>query len=68
LFLVTTLSKFEKEVEQKQGRSTTVGTREYLLEKARNEGVMLGVKKAEKLLLEERKKRCWKLNMRLLVT
>lgn len=31
-------------------------TREYLLEKARNEGVMLGVKKAEKLLAEERKK------------
>ncbi|HWV73244.1 MAG TPA: hypothetical protein VN040_16090, partial [Pseudosphingobacterium sp.] len=29
---------FEQEVEQKQGRSTTVGTKEYLLEKAKNEG------------------------------
>ena len=32
------LGIFEKEVEQKQGRSTTVGTKEYLLEKAKNEG------------------------------
>ena len=29
---------FEEEVQQNQGRSTTVGTREYLLEKAKNEG------------------------------
>ncbi len=28
----------EKEVEQKQGRNTTVGIKEYLLEKAKNEG------------------------------
>jgi hypothetical protein len=53
---VTTLSKFEEEIETKLGRRTTMGTREYLLEKAKNEGVMLGVKKAEKLLAEERKK------------
>ncbi|MFC6101519.1 hypothetical protein [Olivibacter domesticus] len=51
---------FEEEVENKLGRSITVGTREYLLEKAKNEGVMLGVKteraNSEKLLAEERKK------------
>ncbi|MGK9120997.1 hypothetical protein KXS00_23805, partial [Olivibacter jilunii] len=29
---------FEQEVENKLGRSTTVGTKEYLLEKAKNEG------------------------------
>ena len=33
-----------------------MGTREYLLEKAKNEGITLGVKKAEKLLEEEREK------------
>lgn len=38
------LRAFEQEVEQKQGRNTTVGTREYLLEKAKNEGVILGIK------------------------
>ncbi|GAA4778546.1 DUF4351 domain-containing protein [Olivibacter ginsenosidimutans] len=54
------LRKFEEEIQQNQGRSTTVGTREYLLEKAKNEGVILGVKteraNAERLLVEERKK------------
>ena len=41
---------FEEEVQQNQGRSTTVGTREYLLEKAKNEGVMLERSKTEKLV------------------
>ena len=48
MFLVTTLSKFEEEVENKLGRSITVGTREYLLEKAKNEGVMLERSRAQK--------------------
>lgn len=38
---------FEQEVEQKQERSATVGTREYLLEKAKNEGIVLERSKAE---------------------
>lgn len=54
--MLTTLSKFEGEIENKLGRSITVGTREYLLEKAKNEGVMLECSRAEKLLAEERKK------------
>lgn len=31
-------AKFEQEIEIKIGRSTTIGTREYLLDKARREG------------------------------
>ncbi|MBE8719734.1 RpnC/YadD family protein [Sphingobacterium pedocola] len=51
---------FEKEVETKLGRNTTMGTREYLLEKAKNEGLEKGKlverAKSEKLLEQERAK------------
>ncbi|MBE8719776.1 hypothetical protein C4F40_03415 [Sphingobacterium sp. Ka21] len=36
---------FEKEVEIKLGRNTTMGTREYLLEKAKNQGLLQGIEK-----------------------
>ncbi|GGH12128.1 hypothetical protein FAZ19_09510 [Sphingobacterium alkalisoli] len=48
----TMFTIFEKEVEVKTGRNTTMGTREYLLEKAKNQERA----KAEKLLEQERAK------------
>ena len=37
------IRKFEEQVKEKQGRSTTVGTREYLLDKAKREGLEKGL-------------------------
>jgi len=39
------LSIFESEVKQKQGKESTMGTTEYLLDKAKREGVNLGIEK-----------------------
>lgn len=37
------LRNFENQIQQKQGRNNPVGTREYLLDKAKREGIELGV-------------------------
>ncbi len=37
------IRKFEEQIKEKQGRSTTVGTREYLLDKAKREGIEKGI-------------------------
>ena len=39
---------FEKEVETKLGRSDTMGTREYLLDKAEKRGLEKGLEKGER--------------------
>lgn len=39
LLFVGNLSKFEKEIETKIGRSDTMGTQEYLLDKAEKKGI-----------------------------
>ncbi|MGE8430429.1 MAG: hypothetical protein ACN6O7_21305 [Sphingobacterium sp.] len=50
LLFVSNLSKFEKEIKTKIGRSDTMGTQEYLLDKAEKKGfrkgLRLGLKKA----------------------
>jgi predicted transposase YdaD len=42
LLLVGNLSKFEKEIKTKIGRSDTMGTQEYLLDKAEKKGIQKG--------------------------
>jgi len=45
LLFVGNLSKFEKEIETKIGRSDTMGTQEYLLDKAEKKGIQKGIQK-----------------------
>lgn len=42
LLFVGNLSKFEKEIKTKIGRSDTMGTQEYLLDKAEKKGIQKG--------------------------
>jgi len=42
LLFVCNLSKFEKEIKTKIGRSDTMGTQEYLLDKAEKKGIQKG--------------------------
>ncbi|WP_437921528.1 hypothetical protein [Sphingobacterium sp. LRF_L2] len=49
----TLFSIFEREIETKIGRNTTMGTREYLLDKAKTEGKLEGKREG---MLEERAK------------
>ncbi|QRY58310.1 RpnC/YadD family protein [Sphingobacterium siyangense] len=47
LLFVGNLSKFEKEIETKIGRSDTMGTQEYLLDKAEKKGIQKGIQKGK---------------------
>ncbi|MBB1645584.1 hypothetical protein [Sphingobacterium sp. UME9] len=47
LLFVGNLSKFEKEIEIKIGRSDTMGTQEYLLDKAEKKGIQKGIQKGK---------------------
>jgi len=42
LLFVCNLSKFEQEIKTKIGRSNTMGTQEYLLDKAEKKGIQKG--------------------------
>ncbi|MEN5055721.1 hypothetical protein [Sphingobacterium kitahiroshimense] len=53
MFNIQFLTKFEREVENKLGRSNIMGTQEYLLDKAKKEGIEKGIEKGR---LEERAK------------
>jgi len=48
LLFVGNLSKFEKELETKIGRSDTMGTQEYLLDKAEKKGIQKGSEKGKR--------------------
>ncbi|MGJ1403360.1 hypothetical protein ACR79N_08315 [Sphingobacterium siyangense] len=48
LLFVGNLSKFEKEIETKIGRSDTMGTQEYLLDKAEKKGIQKGIEKGKR--------------------
>ncbi|WP_286768008.1 MULTISPECIES: hypothetical protein [Sphingobacterium] len=48
LLFVGNLSKFEKELETKIGRSDTMGTQEYLLDKAEKKGIQKGIEKGKR--------------------
>ncbi|WP_294346602.1 hypothetical protein [uncultured Sphingobacterium sp.] len=47
MLFVCNLSKFEKEIETKIGRSDTMGTQEYLLDKAEKKGIQKGIQKGK---------------------
>ncbi|MEN5055717.1 hypothetical protein [Sphingobacterium kitahiroshimense] len=53
MFNIQFLTKFEREVENKLGRSNIMGTQEYLLDKAEKQGIEKGIAKGR---LEERAK------------
>jgi len=48
--------KFEKEVAQLNGRSTTMGTEQYLLQKAEHQGIEKGIEKGKYVIARELKK------------
>jgi len=48
LLFVCNLSMFEKEIETKIGRSDTMGTQEYLLDKAEKKGIQKGIEKGKR--------------------
>lgn len=53
MFNIQFLTKFEREVENKLGRSNIMGTQEYLLDKAEKQGLAKGIEKGR---LEEQAK------------
>lgn len=48
MLFICNLSKFEKEIQTKIGRSDTIGTQEYLLDKAEKNGIEKGLKKGKR--------------------
>ncbi|MGJ1413721.1 hypothetical protein [Sphingobacterium multivorum] len=48
LLFVGNLSKFEEEIKTKIGRSDTMGTQEYLLDKAEKKGIQKGIEKGKR--------------------
>ncbi|WP_341830849.1 hypothetical protein AACH28_14655 [Sphingobacterium thalpophilum] len=56
LLFVGNLSKFEEEIKTKIGRSDTMGTQEYLLDKAEKKGIQKGIEKGLKTGIEKGKR------------
>jgi len=48
-----TMLIFDKEIEELTGRITTMGTEQYLLEKAKNTGIQEGIRKGAELSKEQ---------------
>ena len=48
MLFVYNLSKFEEEIKTKIGRSDTMGTQEYLLDKAERKGIQKGIEKGKR--------------------
>jgi len=48
LLFVCNLSKSENEIKTKIGRSDTMGTQEYLLDKAEKKGIQKGIEKGKR--------------------
>jgi predicted transposase/invertase (TIGR01784 family) len=48
LLFIGNLSKFEKEIKTKIGRSDTMGTQKYLLDKAEKKGIQKGIEKGKR--------------------
>jgi len=56
LLFVGNLSKFEEEIKTKIGRSDTMDTQEYLLDKAEKKGIQKGIEKGLKTGIEKGKR------------
>ncbi|AIM39106.1 hypothetical protein KO02_22280 [Sphingobacterium sp. ML3W] len=55
MFNIQFLTKFEREVENKLGRSNIMGTQEYLLDKAEKKGIAAGLEERAKIIAEKKR-------------